>query len=164
MLKRILKTVATATMIVAMMCLLSGCKLFSLSDFKLEGAKIIDFKLGEGARVEMTITNELPFKVTVVGGELTAHYKGSTLGDIYIKRPVILTRKSTTTVTVDIGMRFSSPMAALTALKALTTSPDEITISGYGEGKVWWFTKRFERRDVPLSRFIDIFGSPSNYF
>ncbi len=164
MIKRIVRIASIAVATVAMMCLLSGCKLFSLSDFKLEGAKIIDFKLGEGAKVEMTITNKLPFKVMVVGGELTALYKGSTLGDIYIKHPITLPRKSTTTVTVDIGMRFSSPVAALSALKALTTSPDEVTVSGYGEGKVWWFTKRFERRDVPLSRFIDIFGSPSDYF
>jgi hypothetical protein len=54
-------------------------------------------------------------------------------------------------------------MAALTALGALTKSPGDITVTGYGEGKVWFVTKRFERRDVPLSKFIDIFGEPSQY-
>lgn len=152
-----------AIALVAMMGL-SGCKLFSLSDFELERVEIVDFNLGKGAKVEMTITNNLPFKVTVVGGELEALLKGTPIGEIYMKNPVVLPRKSTTTVMVDVGMHFSNPLAALSAVKALTFWPDDITVSGYGEGKVWLFTKRFVRHDVPLSRFIDIFGSPSNYF
>ena len=85
------------------------------------------------------------------------------MGEIYLKSPIVLPRKSTTTVTLDVGLRFSSPMAALGALGAVTSSPDKVTVSGYGEGKVWLFHKRFERRDVPLSKFIAIFGDVSNY-
>lgn len=142
---------------------LTGCNLISLDSFLFRGAKVVDFKLTEGARVEMTIENRSLFKVTVVGGELAAYNGTKPLGEIYLKSPIVLPRKSTTTVTLDVGLRFSSPMAALGALGAVTSSPDKVTVSGYGEGKVWLFHKRFERRDVPLSKFIAIFGDVSNY-
>lgn len=142
---------------------LTGCNLISLDSFLFRGAKVIDFKLTEGARVEMTIENRSLFKVTIVGGELAAYNGTKPLGEIYLKSPIVLPRKSTTTVTLDVGLRFSSPMAALGALGAVTSSPDKVTVSGYGEGKVWLFHKRFERRDVPLSKFIAIFGDVSNY-
>ena len=142
---------------------LTGCNLISLDSFLFRGAKVVDFKLTEGARVEMTIENRSLFKVTIVGGELAAYNGTKPLGEIYLKSPIVLPRKSTTTVTLDVGLRFSSPMAALGALGAVTSSPDKVTVSGYGEGKVWLFHKRFERRDVPLSKFIAIFGDVSNY-
>lgn len=142
---------------------LTGCNLISLDSFLFRGAKVVDFNLTEGARVEMTIENRSLFKVTIVGGELAAYNGTKPLGEIYLKSPIVLPRKSTTTVTLDVGLRFSSPMAALGALGAVTSSPDKVTVSGYGEGKVWLFHKRFERRDVPLSKFIAIFGDVSNY-
>ena len=142
---------------------LTGCNLISLDSFLFRGAKVVDFKLTEGARVEMTIENRSLFKVAIVGGELAAYNGTKPLGEIYLKSPIVLPRKSTTTVTLDVGLRFSSPMAALGALGAVTSSPDKVTVSGYGEGKVWLFHKRFERRDVPLSKFIAIFGDVSNY-
>lgn len=142
---------------------LTGCNIISLDSFAFRGAKVIDFKLTEGAKVEMTIENKSLFKVTIVGGELAAYNGTKPIGEIYLKNPVVLPRKSTTTVTLDVGLRFSSPLAALGALGAVTTTPENVTVSGYGEGKVWLFHKRFERRDVPLSKFIAIFGNVSNY-
>lgn len=142
---------------------LSACNIISLDSFALHEIKIVDFNLSEGATVEMTIENRSIFNVTVVGGELSARHKGSPIGQIYLRRPVKLPKRATTTVKVDIGMRFSSPLQALQAVGALTKNPDEVTVSGYGEGKVWFLRKRFEREDVPLSKFITIFGAPSNY-
>jgi hypothetical protein len=129
----------------------------------LKDAKLLSFNLSEGARVEMTIENNTAFKVTVVGGELAADLKGDPIGEVFMRAPVVLPRRSTTTVVVDVGMRFASPLAALKALGVLTSAPDQLTISGYGEGKIWCFTKRYERRDVPISKFISIFGEPSKY-
>lgn len=150
--------------VVAMMVALSGCNLVSLSSFVLKDAQILSFDLSKGAKVEMTIENLSPFKVTVVGGELAARLQGEPIGEIYMENSVVLPRRSTSTVVVEVGMRFASPLAAIKALGALTSSPDKITISGYGEGKFWIFRKRFERSDVPISEFISIFGSPSDYF
>lgn len=148
---------------VAMMGALSSCNLLSLDSFVLKDAKVVAFNLSEGAKVQMTIENRSAFKVTVVGGELVADIKGDPIGEVYMRAPVVLPRRSTTTVVVDVGMRFASPIAALKALGALTSAPDQLTISGYGEGKIWCFTKRYERRDVPISKFISIFGEPSKY-
>lgn len=150
--------------LVVMTMALSGCKLFDWREsFEFKGARVVGFNLSEGATVEMTIENRLPFKVTITAGELEGFYKGSAIGQIYMREPVVLPRKSTTTVTVQLGLRFSSLSAALSAVRALSDSPDDITVSGYGEGKVLWFTKRMERKDVPMSKFISIFGSPSKY-
>lgn len=146
-----------------MMFSLTGCDIISADDFVFHGAKVVDFSLSNGATVEMTIENKSSFKVTIVGGELTASYKGEPIGTIYIKEPAKLPRKSTTTISLQLGFRFDSPIAALKALTTLTSSPDNITVSGYGEGKVWCIHKRFERQDVPLSKFIAIFGDVSNY-
>lgn len=159
MIRRTLALVAA----VAMMGALSGCNLISLDSFVLKNAKVLSFNLSEGAKVEMTIENRSPFKMTVVGGELAAHLKGEPIGEVFMRAPVVLPRRSTTTIVVDVGMRFASPFAALKALAVLTSSPDQLTISGYGEGKIWCFTKRYERRDVPISKFITIFGEPSKY-
>lgn len=155
---------ATMVLAVAITSLLAGCNLISLNSFVLKEAKVLSFDLSKGAVVEMTIENKSLFKVTVVGGELAADLKGDPIGEIYMKHPVVLPRKSTTTVRLDVGMRFASPLAALKALGTLTSSPDDLRISGYGEGKIWVFRKRYERRDVPISKFIGIFGEPKEYF
>lgn len=146
-----------------MTTLLSGCNLISLDSFVLKGAKVLSFDLSKGAVVEMTIENKSLFKVTVLGGNLTANLKGDPIGEVFIKNSVVLPRRSTTTVRVDVGMRFSSPMVALKALGVLTSAPESLTVSGYGEGKIWLFKKRYERRDVPISKFISIFGEPKEY-
>lgn len=160
---RVIKRALALGVMVAMMGVLSGCNLLSLDNFVLKDAKLLSFNLSEGARVEMTIENNTAFKVTVVGGELAADLKGDPIGEVFMRAPVVLPRRSTTTVVVDVGMRFASPLAALKALGVLTSAPDQLTISGYGEGKIWCFTKRYERRDVPISKFISIFGEPSKY-
>lgn len=152
-----------AVLLVAMTSLLTGCGLISLNSFVLKEAKVLSFDLSKGAVVEMTIENRSLFKVTVVGGELAADLKGDPIGEVFMKNSVVLPRKSTTTVRLDVGMRFASPMAALRALGALTSAPENLTISGYGEGKIWFFKKRYERRDVPISKFISIFGEPKEY-
>lgn len=156
--KYILMVVAMVTMM-----LLSGCNLISLNSFVLKEAKILSFDLSKGAVVEMTIENKSLFKVTVLGGELAADLKGDPIGEVFMKHPVVLPRKSTTTVRLDVGLRFASPLAALKALGVLTSSPESLMISGYGEGKIWFFKKRYERRDVPISKFISIFGEPKEY-
>lgn len=148
----------------ASMLLLAGCNIISKDDFVFHGAKIVSMNITQGAQVEMILENKSPFNITVVGGELTADLQGDDIGTIYMRESVKLPKKSTTTVLVDVGFRFSNPMAALKALGALSSSPDAITVSGYGEGKVWFLRKRFERNDVPLSKFIAIFGNPSDYF
>lgn len=156
--KYILVVVAMVTMM-----LLSGCNLLSLNSFVLKEAKVLSFDLSKGAVVEMTIENKSLFKVTVLGGELAADLKGDPIGEVFMKHPVVLPRKSTTTVRLDVGLRFASPLAALKALGVLTSSPESLMISGYGEGKIWFFKKRYERRDVPISKFISIFGEPKEY-
>lgn len=156
--KYILMVVAMVTMM-----LLSGCNLISLNSFVLKEAKVLSFDLSKGAVVEMTIENKSLFKVTVLGGELAADLKGDPIGEVFMKHPVVLPRKSTTTVRLDVGLRFASPLAALKALGVLTSSPESLMISGYGEGKIWFFKKRYERRDVPISKFISIFGEPKEY-
>ena len=150
-------------LLVVMMFALSGCNIISLDDFVLEGAKITSFNLSQGATVEMTIRNNSPFKVTVAAGRLEAKSKGEPIGEVFMKSPVVLPRKAATTVELNLGLSFASPFAALKALSILSSSPDELTISGYGEGRIWLFRKRYERHDVPISKFISIFGEPSDY-
>lgn len=142
---------------------ITGCNIISTDSFVFHGAEVVDFNMNEGAVVEMTVENTSIFTAHVVGGELTAYLHDEPIGSIYIKNPVKFPRKETVTVTLELGFKFDSPMAVLKALKALASSPDKITISGYGEGKVWFFHKRFERRDVPLSKFIAIFGNVTDY-
>jgi LEA14-like dessication related protein len=161
--KQIVSITLKLFVMLVMMLSLSGCDIISRDSFVFHGAKVLNFSLSEGATVEMTIENKSMFKVTIVGGELTANCDGEPIGSVYIKNPVKLPRKSTTTVTLNLGLRFDSPIAALKAVKSLISSPDKVTVSGYGEGKVWFFRKRFERKDVPLSKFIAIFGDVSNY-
>ncbi|MBQ8271923.1 MAG: LEA type 2 family protein [Tidjanibacter sp.] len=153
----------TMVLAVAITSLLAGCNFISLNSFVLKEAKILSFDLSKGAVVEMTIENKSLFKVTVLGGELAADLKGDPIGEVFMKHPVVLPRKSTTTVRLDVGLRFASPLAALKALGVLTSSPESLMISGYGEGKIWFFKKRYERRDVPISKFISIFGEPKEY-
>ena len=90
----------------------------------------------------MTIRNKSLFKVTIVDGLLKAYDGESSIGEIYMQEPVVLPGRKTTTVTLKVGLRFASPMAALRALGTLTKSPERLTISGYGEGKVLWFSKK----------------------
>lgn len=160
--RRFLRHILSLLFVVAMLTL-TGCNLISLNSFSLEGAKITSFDLSKGATVEMTIRNKSPFKVTIAAGSLEAKSKGESIGEVFMKNSVVLPRKATTTVELNLGLSFTSPFAALKALNILSSSPDELTISGYGEGRIWIFRKRYERHDVPISKFISIFGRPSDY-
>lgn len=160
--RRFLRHILSLLFVVAMLTL-TGCNLISLNSFSLEGAKITSFDLSKGATVEMTIRNKSPFKVTIAAGRLEAKSKGESIGEVFMKNSVVLPRKATTTVELNLGLSFTSPFAALKALNILSSSPDELTISGYGEGRIWIFRKRYERHDVPISKFISIFGRPSDY-
>lgn len=146
-----------------MVLVLSSCSIISLSSFELLGAEIVGFNMS-GGEVVMTIKNKSLFKVTLTAGELAAYDGERLVGEVFVREPVVLPRRSTTTVKLKLGLRFSSPMAALRALNTLTNTPERLTISGYGEGKVWFFTKRFSRENVPISKFITIFGEPAQYF
>lgn len=140
----------------------TSCKVISLRHFELKGAEVVRFDMS-GAEVEMTIRNKSLFKVTLVDGLLAAYDDNTPIGEVFVQEPVVLPGRKTTTVRLKLGLRFSSPMAALRALNTLTKEPDKITISGYGEGKVLWFSKKIVRENVPISKFINIFGAPANY-
>ena len=62
----------------------TSCDVISADDFVFHGAKVTDFSLSDGATVEMTIENKSSYKVTIVGGELTANYKGEPIGSISV--------------------------------------------------------------------------------
>lgn len=136
--------------------------LLGLRHFELKGAEVVRFDMS-GAEVEMTIRNKSLFKVTLVDGLLAAYDGDTPIGEVFVQEPVVLPGRKTTTVRLKLGLRFSSPVAALRALNTLTKEPDKITISGYGEGKVLWFSKKIVRENVPISKFINIFGAPANY-
>lgn len=140
----------------------SACNIISLRDFELKSAEVVRFDMS-GAEVTMTIRNKSLFKVTIVDGLLKAYDGESSIGEIYMQEPVVLPGLKTTTVTLKVGLRFASPIAALRALGTLTKSPERLTISGYGEGKVLWFSKKISHENVPISKFISIFGAPSDY-
>ena len=142
--------------------LMSACNIISLRDFELKSAEVVRFDMS-GAEVTMTIRNKSLFKVTIVDGVLKAYDGESSIGEIYMQEPVVLPGRKTTTVTLKVGLRFASPMAALRTLGTLTKSPERLTISGYGEGKVLWFSKKISHENVPISKFISIFGAPSDY-
>ena len=142
--------------------LMSACNIISLRDFELKSAEVVRFDMS-GAEVTMTIRNKSLFKVTIADGVLKAYDGETPIGEIYMQEPVVLPGRKTTTVTLKVGLRFASPMAALRALGTLTKSPERLTISGYGEGKVLWFSKKISRQNVPISKFISIFGAPSDY-
>ncbi|MBR4850479.1 MAG: hypothetical protein IKU97_00280 [Tidjanibacter sp.] len=142
--------------------LMSACNIISLRDFELKSAEVVRFDMS-GAEVTMTIRNKSLFKVTIADGVLKAYDGENPIGEIYMQEPVVLPGRKTTTVTLKVGLRFASPMAALRALGTLTKSPERLTISGYGEGKVLWFSKKISHENVPISKFISIFGAPSDY-
>ena len=141
----------------------TSCKVVSLRNFELKKAEVVRFDMS-GAEVVMTIRNKSLFKVTLTDGVLGAYDEGKLIGEVFVKEPVVLPGLKTTTVTLKVGLRFSSPLAALRALNTLTHSPDRLTISGYGEGKVLCFSKKIVRENIPISKFISIFGTPANYF
>ena len=140
----------------------SACSIISLRDFELKSAEVVRFDMS-GAEVEMTIRNKSLFKVTLTEGVLQAFDGDVAIGEVFVQEPVVLPGRATTTVTLKVGLRFASPLAALRALGTLTKSPERLTISGYGEGKVLWFSKKISRQNVPISKFISIFGAPSDY-
>ena len=142
--------------------LMSACNIISLRNFELKSAEVVRFDMS-GAEVTMTIRNKSLFKVTIADGVLKAYDGENPIGEIYMQEPVVLPGRKTTTVTLKVGLRFASPMAALRALGTLTKSPERLTISGYGEGKVLWFSKKISHENVPISKFISIFGAPSDY-
>ena len=137
--------------------------LLGLRHFELKKAEVVQFDMN-GAEVVMTIRNKSLFKVTLTDGVLGAYDEGKLIGEVFVKEPVVLPGCKTSTVTLKVGLRFSSPLAALKALNTLTKTPERLTISGYGEGKVLCFSKKIVRENVPISKFISIFGNPSNYF
>lgn len=163
--RRITKYALRAAMLLVVSASLSSCALFDWrKSFELKDVRVVGFSLSDGVTVDVTLHNKLPFKVTITGGELEGYLDSTAIGALYIRdAEVVIPRRSTSTVRLNLGLRFSSFQAALGAVSALKESPESITVSGYGQGKVLFFTKRVERKDVPMSKFMAIFGRPSDY-
>ena len=155
-LKHIWLIVATSTLV-----LLSGCSLISLDDFTLLDVHLVEMEGVSQARLELTIENRSCFKVRITSGELAVVYLERELGRAVLQNEVVLPRRSTSTVTVNVGLEFSSPLAMLRAARIISQNPNAVTVSA--TARVCWILNRMERKNVPISKFIDIFGSPSDY-
>lgn len=142
--------------------LLSGC-IISRSDFTLDGVSNVELDGWSSLSADMTITSTALVGVKIVGGELEVNYRGQRVATLTLENDIRIRRNRTQTVGVEVGIRMHNPLTAVAALGAAATAPEQVTISGYGEAKVGPFRKRMEREDVPISKFIAIFGDISNY-
>lgn len=143
---------------------LTSCKLITIDDFVLHSARIVKMDGFTDATVELVIENRSPFTVRIKKGRLVGFVGDVCLGELTMENDVKIKRRSTQTVHLSLKMRFDSPIKALYAIRMITKNPEKVTISGYCEARLWIFRQRMERENVPFSKFIDIFGSFSNYF
>ncbi|MDY3979432.1 MAG: hypothetical protein SOZ00_05360 [Tidjanibacter sp.] len=144
--------------------LLASCNLVRLDDFSLVDASVVEFEGMSKARLELTIESRACLKVRVTEGHLDLMVRGEKVGELTLANQIVLPARETTTVTVDVNLSFASPLSALRAVKTLIRNPEVVSVSGYGEGRIWCFRRRIVRENVPISKFIDIFGPASNYF
>ena len=157
-----MRKLAKYLMIVCSAMLLSGC-IISRNDFTLDGVSNLRLDGFSGFTADMTITSTAVVGVKIVGGELEVNYRGQKVATLTLENEVHIRRNRTQTVGVEVGIRLHNPLTAMAALAAASTNPEQVTISGYGEAKVGPFRKRMVRENVPISKFIAIFGDISNY-
>lgn len=157
-----MRRLAKYLMIICSAMMLSGC-IISRSDFTLDS--VSNFRLDGLSHfsADMTITSTALVGVKIVGGELEVNYRGQKVATLTLENDVRIRRNRTQTVPVEVDVRLHNPLTAMAALGAVATNPEQVTISGYGEAKVGPFRKRMDRENVPISKFIAIFGDISNY-
>ena len=153
--RRFLRHILSLLFVVAMLSL-SGCNLISLNSFSLEGAKITSFDLSKGATVEMTIRNKSPFKVTIAAGRLEAKSKGESIGEVFMKNSVVLPRKATTTVELNLGLSFASPFAALKALN-ITLGTEHLERMSTRDNLELWM-ERLYLLEIDILRSVKLSG------
>ena len=136
---------------------------YGRNDFTLDGVSNLRLDGFSGFTADMTITSTAAVGVKIVGGELEVNYRGQKGATLTLENDVRIRRNRTQTVGVEVGIRLHNPLTAMAALAAASTNPEQVTISGYGEAKVGPFRKRMVRENVPISKFIAIFGDISNY-
>lgn len=157
-----MRKLAKYLMIVCSAMLLSGC-IISRNDFTLERVSNVQLDGLSALTADMTITSTALVGVKIVGGELEVNYRGQKVATLNLENDVRIRRNRTQTVGVEVGIRLHNPLTAMAALSAVATNPEQVTINGYGEAKIGLFRKRMVRENVPISKFIAIFGDISNY-
>ncbi len=157
-----MRRMAKYLLIVCTSFMLSSC-IISLQDFTLHGISNVRLEGWSSASADLKVESNAPVGVRITAGELTLYYNNQQVATATLDNDPRIRRRRTEDVHIEVSIKVHNPIALLSVLNAIESHPERLTVSGFGEARVGPFRKRMTREDVPISKFIAIFGDPTKY-
>ncbi len=157
-----MKRLAKYLLIICSSLMLSSC-VISLQDFTLHDISNVRLEGWSSASADLRVESNAPVGVRITGGELTLFYNNQRVATATLDNDLRIRQRRTQDLHVEVSIKVHNPLTLLSAVGAINSHPERLTVSGFGEARVGPFRKRMERENVPISKFIAIFGDPTKY-
>ncbi len=107
--------------------------------------------------VTLSVQNKSGKNIKIQSGRFTISTSAGRIGELMLTGPVVIRKRSVSSVTLPIRMRISNPLAAAPLLSGGSFDPDRILVRGETRVKAGAAKIDFNFEDTPLSRLISIF-------
>ena len=113
-----------------------------------------------GAEAVLRITNGTGYKLEVQRADFTLYYAGQRVGTIRLHEGIEVGKRTVESIATRWKISIDNPIALLLAGRALQADdPSQITVSCLIEGRGGPARVNIEREKMPLSDFLNIFGT-----
>lgn len=84
------------------------------------------------------------------------------LVDLMLSEPILIPRKSTSSIPVSLRLKLANPLGALSLMGDLKSTLSQLTVSGEITAKAGWARKKIRFDDVPFTDFLRTFGADTD--
>lgn len=138
--------------------LLAGC--ISEDDLRFHHVKDLSVSIGTTTVVNAVLVVENSSGRNVTVSDTLFHvfdHEGSEIATLTVTDELLLPRRSITSLTVPVRIRFVNPLLGLGVLSDIERSAEKMTVTGSFRVKAGALKKNFKVENVPLSEFLSIF-------
>ncbi len=116
------------------------------------------------SRIDLTlkVENRSGSKLRVESARLDLRRGEMPLVDLILGEPVLVPRKSVTSVPVTLRLKLSNPLGALGLMGDLKGMIPQLTVSGEITAKAGWARKKIRFDGVPFTDFLRTFGADTD--
>ena len=84
------------------------------------------------------------------------------LVDLMLSEPILIPRKSTSSIPVSLRLKLANPLGALSLMGDLKSTLSQLTVSGEVTAKAGWARKKIRFDGVPFTDFLRTFGADTD--
>lgn len=129
-----------------------------VDDISLLGSNGMEIEGLTKITTSLKMENKTNRNLSLKSGDFQLYYNDKHVGDISMEPTATLFKRSVQDINLTLNLDFNSLTAAYNVLKAASSQPDRLSISGEGVIKSGCLKKRIKLKNMPVSNIISIFA------